>query len=332
MGVPQVSRGDHECIDLENLRVLGGSVFLGRLDVDSDSTLRVGVVNLGDLARRQDAVLPLLFVRILHFLRIHVMVDLLNQLEPHHTVVGCFVGRERPLALIGWLAVERIDPLRIKDLVDTITGKRPSIQKTIGMGCLQWRVVTGPKSRVPHDQGSSAVRISNLQIMEYLSSTLTTSDHGNVVSRPGIRQKLWYRCAVGRGMQHPVVLRERRRDLWPPSSSNDNVARSPCGHNPGCRVLGKDREAVNDRAPGISFLWNDADDLLSVCHQVGEVACAPLHVVLKLQSSREECTQVGKADEASFLVEIIQEGKVTSRVAESRQVFQEGNLHPRPGE
>jgi hypothetical protein len=84
-------------------------------------------------------VLPLLFIRILHFLGIHVIVDLLDQPEPHHAVIGLTLNHERLLALFSGLIVERVDAVGIKDLVDTVIGKRLSSYIHSGCGrCLQW--------------------------------------------------------------------------------------------------------------------------------------------------------------------------------------------------
>ena len=72
-----------------------------------------------DLAFRKDAMLPLSFVRVLHPLQVHVVIDLLNQLQADNTVVGSLVGEERALAFCGRLAVELVDSLGVEDLIHT---------------------------------------------------------------------------------------------------------------------------------------------------------------------------------------------------------------------
>jgi hypothetical protein len=49
MRIPHVSSGNHKEVDLENFVVFGSSIWLDRVDMDSDRTLWVAMFNLGDM-------------------------------------------------------------------------------------------------------------------------------------------------------------------------------------------------------------------------------------------------------------------------------------------
>ena len=57
--------------------------------------------------------------RLVHSLHVHLLVDVLQQLEPHDAVVRAAILRDGAFALLRRSAVKVVDVLRIEDLVDT---------------------------------------------------------------------------------------------------------------------------------------------------------------------------------------------------------------------
>lgn len=80
----------------------------------------VVVLDAADGALGQNTVLPLLLVGVLDPLQVHGVVDLLNQLQSHHGVVGRLFDRNALAALLGRQLEELVDTLGVEDLVNTM--------------------------------------------------------------------------------------------------------------------------------------------------------------------------------------------------------------------
>lgn len=81
--------------------------------------LAVGVVGGGDFTEREDLVLPVVRVRVVETLSVHLAVDLFDQFEANDRVVGGLVAADLGFAHVGAHGEELVDLVRIKDLVDT---------------------------------------------------------------------------------------------------------------------------------------------------------------------------------------------------------------------
>lgn len=181
--VPQVPGGDHQGVDLQHLLALRALVR-GGLDVHAHALGRAVVLDAADVALRQDAVLPLRLVRVLHALQVHRVVDLFDQLEPDDGVVGCFFDGDALAALFGGLAEEVVHALGVEDFIHAAflpLANCPDTLSGLLREYLQRRVVAGPEGRVPEDQGSARVGIPPLQVVEDLGGALAAAHDGDVV-------------------------------------------------------------------------------------------------------------------------------------------------------
>lgn len=142
--------------------------------------------------------LPLSLIWVLNFLDVHICVDLFNKLRPYNTVVGGTVAFKKVLSLLLALVEELVDPLGVKELIDTGTMLvTPLCLVTKSCFYLQRGVVTRAEGRVSHDKAGFSIRISFLKIMENLSCALAASRNSNAVLLKGIVEKAGKGGAVG---------------------------------------------------------------------------------------------------------------------------------------
>lgn len=182
----------------------------------------------------------------------------------------------------------------------------------------------------PDEEVGAGVGVVLLEILVNLGSTLASTNDGNGVGGVAVSQGLGHGVLVRRRVNDAgVVLGERLGDLGLTTSGNNDVPRAASGRLTRDRVARSDNERVNGLAVDGRLLRDDLDDLLAVRGDVVEVAGAPLHVVLVLDTSGEESAEVGKVDQPAVLEQVVEESKVATRVAESSHVLEEGDLHPR---
>lgn len=119
--VTLVARRNHQGVHLEHLLGVGG-IVLGGLDVDAHAMRRVVVLDAGDLALGQDAVLPGGFVGVPDALEVHCVVNFFDELEADDRVVcGFFFGDAGVAFFVGELE-EFFYSLWVEDLVDAGIG------------------------------------------------------------------------------------------------------------------------------------------------------------------------------------------------------------------
>ena len=93
--VTEVSRRHHKSVDLQGFLAFAHRalrIVLGRLQMEAHPALGPVVFDPRNLAVGQNAVLPLRLVGVLDSLKVHLVVDLLDQLKPDNAVVGGLVG------------------------------------------------------------------------------------------------------------------------------------------------------------------------------------------------------------------------------------------------
>jgi len=123
MGTALVTSGADNQIHVEELLVDKGSLLLVLLtrNVLGESELKLValLVDIHNLATTHDAVRPLGLIGSKGpLLVVHLVVQLLNQLEADDTVVGGFGVVEEVLAVSRALGIELIDELGVEDLVN----------------------------------------------------------------------------------------------------------------------------------------------------------------------------------------------------------------------
>jgi hypothetical protein len=89
------------------------------------------MLDSGDFAAGENAMLPLRLIGVLNSLDVHVMEDLLNQFKSDDTIVGCLIGGKGALALGRGEVEKLVDPLRVEKFIDTISPALVVIAKTL---------------------------------------------------------------------------------------------------------------------------------------------------------------------------------------------------------
>jgi len=168
MGTALVTSGADNQIHVEELLVDKGSLLLVLLtrNVLGESELKLValLVDIHNLATTHDAVRPLGLIGSKGpLLVVHLVVQLLNQLEADDTVVGGFGVVEEVLAVSRALGIELIDELGVEDLVN------------------ERRIVAGFEELGAHDHVSLAVEVGVLNVAENLGGTLSSSNDSHAV-------------------------------------------------------------------------------------------------------------------------------------------------------
>lgn len=162
--------------------------------------------------------------------------------------------------------------------------------------------------------------------VEDLSCTLAVANDCNLVGCLMILENLLRNVGELRGVNDfRVVLRERRSDVWPSTCSDDDVPGSPCLDLIRQMVL---RDDFKDRnVTAARPLRVDCDDLLGVRNNLLKPACAPLHVILILDTCGKESVQVGELNQAVLLVQVVDECELAAGIPHGCHVFHERDLH-----
>lgn len=85
------------------------------------------VVYLDDFSERENAVLPVLLVRVVQALPVHVTVHLFDEFQADDTVVGGLVAVDLFPSCVIVKAIELVDLVRVEDLVHTKKTSMPAL-------------------------------------------------------------------------------------------------------------------------------------------------------------------------------------------------------------
>lgn len=286
-------------------------------DVEAQRGLaRAGeLVNTRDRAVVPDALRPVLLGIVEDLLRVHLGVDLLEQLDAHDAVVGRLVAGDGLGADDGVLRPDVVDALRVEDLVD------------------ERRVVAGLERRAADDQVGFAGRVARVQVVEDFGGALAAADDGDGARCLAGREDLVDVRGVLRAVDDSGVGGGDFFGDAGAAAGGDHDVFAVCdGLTAGCAVGGSHFELLSSTSLRVGTADVDGGNVLAVFNDFFEVLSAPPHVVFILDALGKESAQVRERNEAVVLVKVVQEGELASGVSQRSHILDERDLHFSSGE
>jgi len=239
-------------------------------------------------------------------LAVEDLEDLLDQRQVRCRVVGVPVLVEQLLALAAGAAEDEVGEVGVEDLVD------------------EGAVVRRLDRARPHHQVHLRPLRPAVQVHEDLRRALARADDGDAprlaVAGDGLQ--------VVAGVEDPrIVLEglELGRHPRHAADAHHQVAGQALAHRAG-RVA-----RAHPQQPDLAGtrLGQHLEDILAIGAAVLELGRGPGEVVVELVAAGEEGLQVDEVLQPVLLMQVVQEGEAAGRVAQRRQVLQEGDLHVR---
>ncbi len=296
MGLAPITGGQHHQIELLALhgairavaQHAGDAVGLGRGRLDL-------------LTRKQ------LVLRIAdHLLLIEQLIDTLDQVEVDHRVIGIAVFLQHLLAAIARLPIDEVGEARAEDLVD------------------ERAVVRRLQRTAAHHHRDLGGREALDQVHEDLGRALPAPDHRNPPRRVVVAI-LGDPVQIARRMHHARIApaTEGRGHLRLAAHAHHQIARQPFVNAP-VRSTRTDTQALHH---AVGRLRHYVDHFLAIVATLAEVRRDPSQVIVELDPAWEEGLQVDERFEPAAAVQIVDEGIRAARIAQGRQILQEGDLH-----